>query len=181
MELQADVAHVAELVARNAQLGIDLVDDRAGPARAFVVHRGDLLLLAGLRVFLEDDYLRVLPPELDHRPGFGVELLDGERDGVDFLNEFRADARRDAAAARARDEDSDVLVRDGELGFDALEKFEAFFRLFRVVPLIIAPDYFVAHRIDDDGLNGGGPHVQPYEEFLVSSAHILLLQRIRIL
>ena len=46
VQLQSLVAHLAELVRRNAQLGVDLVDDRARAAGALIVHRRNLLLAA---------------------------------------------------------------------------------------------------------------------------------------
>ena len=46
MQLDALVAHLAELLGGNAQLGVDLVDDRARAAGALVVHRRHLLLAA---------------------------------------------------------------------------------------------------------------------------------------
>jgi hypothetical protein len=54
------VAHGAQLVGGYAELGVHLVDDGARAAGALVVHRGDLLLLAGLGILLEDDDLGVL-------------------------------------------------------------------------------------------------------------------------
>ena len=72
MQLDALVAHLAELFGGNAQLGVDLVDDRAGAAGALVVHRRNLLLAAGLRVLLEDDDLGVLAAQLDHRAALRV-------------------------------------------------------------------------------------------------------------
>ena len=72
------------------------------PPGALVVHRGDFLLAAGLRVFLEDDDLGVLPAQFHHRTAFGIKLLDRERNGVHFLHELGANvaAHRPAAAAR---------------------------------------------------------------------------------
>ena len=99
VQLEAVVAHVAELLGGDPQLGVDLVDDRAGAAGALVVHRRDLLLPAGLRVFLEDDDLGVLAAQLDDRADLRVELLDRQRDGVDLLDELGADA---AARSRCR-------------------------------------------------------------------------------
>ena len=52
---------------------------------------GHLLLAAGLGVFLEDDDLGVLAAELDHRAALGVQLLDRQRDRVDFLHELGAE------------------------------------------------------------------------------------------
>ena len=99
VQLDAVIALVGELGGGNLELGVDLVDDCAGAARAFVVHRRDLLLAAGLFVVLEDDDLRVLSAELDDGIDLGMQLLDGEGDGVDFLDELRADHLGDGAAA----------------------------------------------------------------------------------
>jgi hypothetical protein len=55
---------------------------------------GDWRLLAGLLVgVLEDDDLRVLTAELDHRADVGVQRLHRERDGVDLLHKLRRRAR----------------------------------------------------------------------------------------
>ena len=102
VDLDPGVAHVRELVGRDLELGVDLVDDRAGATGALVVHRRDLLLLAGLGVFLEDDDLRVLATELDHRPALRIELLDRQADRVDLLDELRADARQRCRRRRSR-------------------------------------------------------------------------------
>src|SRR5208283_5506767 len=59
------VALVAQLVRRDLQLGVDLVDDRAGAARALVVHRRDLLPAAVFAIFFKDDDLGVLTAQLD--------------------------------------------------------------------------------------------------------------------
>src|SRR5262249_6753399 len=67
VQLETVVAHFAELLGGNPKLGVDLVDDRSGAACTLVVHRWDLLLFACLRVFLEDNDLRILPAKLDHR------------------------------------------------------------------------------------------------------------------
>ena len=109
VQLDAVIALVGELGGGNLELGVDLVDDCAGAARALVVHRRDLFLAAGLFVVLEDDDLRVLPAELDDGIDLGVQLLDGERDGVDFLDELRADHLGDRAAAGSGDEDARVV------------------------------------------------------------------------
>ena len=77
MELHAVVAHLRQFLGRNAQLGVDLIDYRPGPPGAFVVHAGKLLLLAGLRVFLEDDDLGILAAQLNDRAALRIELLHG--------------------------------------------------------------------------------------------------------
>ena len=94
MQLHALVAHLAKLLGGNAQLGVDLIDDRAGAAGALIVHRRNLLLAAGLRVLLEDDDLGVLAAQLDHRSAFGIQPLHGERNRVDFLHELGAQKLR---------------------------------------------------------------------------------------
>src|ERR1019366_10714521 len=54
MDLDPLVALVAQLVGRDFQLGIDFVDDRAGAARALVVHRRDLLPAAVSAILFEN-------------------------------------------------------------------------------------------------------------------------------
>ena len=95
VQLDSVIALQRQLRHRNLQLRIDLVDDRARPARALVVHRRNFFLAAGLLIVLEDDDLRVLTAEFDHRIHFGMHLLDGERDRRNFLHELRADLLRD--------------------------------------------------------------------------------------
>ena len=99
VQLDSVIALVGELGGGDLQLGVDLVDNRTGAACALVVHRRDLLLAAGLFVVFKDDDLRILPAEFDDGIDLGVQFLDGERDGVDFLHELRADHLRDSAAA----------------------------------------------------------------------------------
>ena len=84
----------------------------------------------------------VLAPELHHRPGLGVELLHRQRDGVHLLHEL-GDARREAAGARARDEDPEALLRDREVGLDPGEELEALLGLLGVVPLVVLPEDLV--------------------------------------
>src|SRR5262249_50391035 len=140
VQLQAVIAHVTELVGGDAQLGVDLVYDSAGAARALVVHRGNLLLLASLRVLFEDDDLRVLAAEFDDRACFRVELLDRQRNGVHLLHELRADESRDAAAARTGDEDAERGIRNREFLLDAFEELQDLLRLLGLVALVILPE-----------------------------------------
>src|SRR5262249_45010621 len=104
MQLQALVAHLAELLGGNTQLGVDLVDHRSGSARALIVHGRNLLLPPGLRILLEDDDLGVLPAEFNHRSTFGIEPLNSQGYSIHFLNEFRAQVFAHAGAARPGDE-----------------------------------------------------------------------------
>ncbi len=162
VQTQAVVAHFAQLLGGNAQLGVDLVDHRAGPARALVIHRGKLFLAASLRVFLEDDDLRVLPAQLDHRPAFRVQFLHRERDRVDFLYELRAQIPGHPVPAGAGDEDAAFLRLEAvDLGLESLEELERLLRLLGVVPLVIAPDDLVCERIGHHGLHRRGADVEP--------------------
>ncbi len=159
MQLDADVALIAQLGGGNLQLGIDLVDDGARAAGALVVHRGNLLLAAGVLVFLEDDDLGVLAAELDDRVHFGMELLDRERNGGDFLHELCADQVGQRAAARAGDEDAAIVRSDADFVLHALEEFQQLLRLLGLVALVVLPDHLVGFGVDDDGLHRGRAHV----------------------
>ena len=155
MQLDANVALVAEVCCGNLQLGVDLVDDGAGTAGALVVHRRNLLLAAGVLVFLEDDDLRVLAAELDDGVDFGMELLDRERNRSDFLHELGADQVGQRAATRAGDEDAAIVRSDADFILHALEELEQLLRLLGLVALIILPDHLVGFGIDHDGFDRG--------------------------
>ena len=167
VQLDPEVAHLAELLGRDLELGVDLVDDRAGSAGTLVVHRRDLLFLAGLLILFEDDDLGVLAAELDDGLDIGVEFFDGQRDGVDFLNEAPAEARGDRARTGAGHEDAKGVLRNAvEVRFDLFEKLDALFRLLGVVALIVLPEDLIRRRIDDDGLDGGRADVQAHNQAL---------------
>ena len=166
MQLDAVVGLVGKLGSGDLEFGVDLVDDRARTAGALVVHRGDLLLAPGLFVILEDDDLRILPAQLDDRVHLGMELLDGERDGVHFLDEFGADHLGDRAAARSSDKDAGVLRADAGFGFHAAQKLETLFRLSCFVALVVLPDGFVRCGIHHDRLDRGGADVQTDQKSL---------------
>ena len=72
---------------------------RPVPERTAVHRRGDGALVAGLRVFLEEDDLGVLAAELDHRAHVRVQVIDGHRDRVHLLHE--AGAGRPAQRTRS--------------------------------------------------------------------------------
>ena len=165
VQLDPVVPLVAQLDGRDLQLGVDLVDDRAGPAGAFVVHRGNLLLASGLRILLEDDDLGVLAAKLDDRVHFGMEFLDRQRDGGNLLHELGADERRNRAAAGSGDEHPAGRVGDPEIRLEAAEKFERFFGLLGLVPLVVRPEHRVRRGIDRDGLDRGRPDVDADEQW----------------
>ncbi len=167
VQAQAHVAHAAELVGRDLELGVDLVDDRPGAARALVVHRGDLLLLAGLLVGLEDDDLGVLAAELDHALHVGIELLDGQRNGVDLLHELGPDVPAHRRAARAGHEDAEGVARHlGEAALDGLQHLQALLGLLGVVPLVVLGQDLAGRRVDHHVLDRGRADVQADQQAL---------------
>ena len=173
MQFLADVSHVAKLVGRNAQFGVDLVDHGAGAACALVVHGGQLLLFAGLRIFLEDNDLRVLATEFDDRSALGIQLFNRERNGIHFLHELGADVLRKARAARTGDEDAEIFVRSGgEVLLDLLQHLQHFFRLLGFVALVVSPEDLVGFVVHDDDLYGCRADVGSHPK------HVVLLLRI---
>ena len=146
---------------RDAGLDHALVDRGAGAGGALVVHRADRRLLTRLLVRLEDDDLRVLPAELDHRARVGLERLDGHRDRVDLLHELRAERLGERTGSRAGAEDAHRLTRHvGEGVTDAHEEFEHDLRLARVMALVVAPQDLFGGGIDHDRLHGRGADVE---------------------
>ena len=162
MQLDADVALIAQFCGGNLQLGVDLVDDGAGAAGTLIVHRGNLLLAAGVLVFLEDDDLGVLSAQLDHRVHFRMQLLHGQRDRRDFLHELCAHQVGQRASAGAGDEDAAVVRSNADFVLHALEEFEQLLRLLGLVALVVLPDHLVGFGIDDDGFHRGRAHVHAH-------------------
>ena len=76
MQFDPVIALKCQLGYRNLQLRIDLVDDRSGAAGALIVHRRNFFLAARLVVIFEDDDLRILSTQLNHRIHFGMQLLN---------------------------------------------------------------------------------------------------------
>ena len=155
VQLQPVVTHLAQVFGRDAQLGVDLVNDGASSSGALVIHGRDLLFAAGLGVFLEDDDLGVLPAQLDHGTALGIQVLDRQRDRIHFLHELGANVRGDAATTRARDEDASLTGLDARVRFHALQELQAFFRLLRIVALVIAPQHLLGLQVNHHGLHRG--------------------------
>ncbi len=156
----AGVAHLAKLVGGNPELGVDLIDDRAGAAGALVVHRGKFLLAARLGIFFEDDDLGILAAELDDRATLGVHLLHGERNGVDFLYELGAEILRKTVAARTGDEDAaSFRVESVHLVLHAPQQFQDPLRLLGVVPLIVLEQDLVGYGVDQHRFDGGRANI----------------------
>ena len=166
MQLQPVVTHLAQVFGRDAQLGVDLVNDGAGSSGALVIHGRDLLFAAGLGVFLEDDDLGVLPAQLDHGTALGIQVLDRQRNGVHFLDELGANVGGDAAAARARDEDASLTGLDARVRFHALQELQAFFGLLGVVALVVAPDDVLRGQVNHHRLHRGRADVQANHQVL---------------
>ena len=143
-----------------------------GAARALVVHRRDLLPAAVSAVLFENDDFGVLTAQLDDRVHFGMELLDRERDRVHLLHELRADESAERIAAGAGDEHAAVLGSNADFGFHALEEFQKFLGLARVMALVVAPKnavgpllaarHFAGSDFDDDGLDRGRSDVHAH-------------------
>ena len=167
VQLDAVISLIAELGDGNFQLGIDLVDDRAGSASALVVHRRDFFLAAGFLIVLEDDDLGVLPAEFDHRIHFGMHLLDGERNRRNFLHEFRADLVGDRSAAGAGHEHARVVAVDADFLFDAAQEFERLLRLLGFVALVVLPENLVGRRVDDGRFYRRRTHIEAHHELRV--------------
>ena len=153
VELDPMVFLLGQLSRRNLQLGIDLVDDRAGPAGAFVVHGGNFFLAPGLLVVFEDNDLGVLAAKFDHRIDLRMKLFDGQRNRGNLLHKFRSDLVGDGPTARAGDEHAGVAPVNTHLGFHAFEELEGFFRLLGFMALVVLPQQLVRGSIDEYGLD----------------------------
>ena len=153
MQLDAGVSLVAEVCGWNLELGVDLVNDSAGPSRALVVHRRNLLLAAGVFVLLEDDDFGILPAQFNDGIHLGVHLFDREGDRGDFLHELGAHQIGKRTSTRAGDEDAAVVRSNADLLLHALEKFQQLFGLFGLVPLVVLPDDFIGFSVDNDCLH----------------------------
>ena len=89
------VSNRSEFVLAHTELEQAFVDGRSGPGGALVIHRRDDLPITCFRVIFEDDDLGVLAAQLDETARIRVEFFDGKGDGVDFLDESRADVFSD--------------------------------------------------------------------------------------
>ncbi len=176
VQLDAVVSLLAELFHGNFELGVDLVDDCAGSAGAFVIHGRNFLLAAGFLIVLENDNFGILPAELDDGIHFGMHLLDRQRNRRDFLHELRADLLGDGAATGAGHEHARIVAIDADLRLHALEKLQRLLRLLGFVALIVLPKDLVGCGIDDHRLHRGRAHVQPDHElaFMVVRFQVLL-------
>ena len=74
--------------------------------------------------------------------------------------------RRDPAAARAGDEDAEALVRELEVGLDALQELQRLLRLLGVVALVVLPEDLVLLGIDDDGFHSRRADIQSDKQVL---------------
>ncbi len=88
VQLDAVISLLARVRRGNFQLGVDLVDDRAGAAGALVVHRGDLFLAASFVVIFKDDDLGILTAEFDDRINFGCSFSTASETAVTSCTNF---------------------------------------------------------------------------------------------
>ena len=155
VQLDVVIAHLAKLLGRDAELGVDLVDYGACAAGALIVHRRNFFLAAGDWIFFEDDDLGVLAAQFNDGAALGIELFYREGYGVYFLHEFCAEQGSHAAAAAAGDENAAVAGDDADFLFHALEELHDFFGLLGVMALVVLPEDFVVRGIYDYGFDGG--------------------------
>src|SRR5262249_29604793 len=122
-------------------------------------------LVAGLLVLLEDDDLRVLTAELDDAADVGVELLDGEGDRVDLLNELGAEGRAERGGARAGHEDAPLFARAlRKLLLHDLDELEDLLGLLGRVTLVVAPEDLEGLGVEDDGLHRRRADIDPNDD-----------------
>ena len=117
-----------------------------------------------LPALFKDDDLGVLAAEFDHRVHFGMQLLDGQGDGVDLLHEARANRRGERAAAGAGDEDAAVARRNADFALHPQQKIAQHLGLARVVAAIVAPEDASSVGGDDHRLDRCGTDVHTHEE-----------------
>jgi hypothetical protein len=146
-----------------------LIVDHGPTAGALVVHRRNLRFFATPPYCSRSSALKTMifascPPSY-HGVDLRVELFDGQRDRIHFLNELRTNAAGDSGAPRPGREDSKRLARDGrERGFDCPEHFQTLLGLPGLVTLVVAKQNSVRCRVDDHELDGGGADVEAHEE-----------------
>src|SRR5262249_52877950 len=104
----------------------------------------------------------------DHGAALRIHALHSERNGVHFLNEFRAEILAQAVAARTGSKHARARCREAlDFGFEALQELKNLFGLFGVVTLIVLPENLVCCSVDDHGFNRGRPDVHADEEIFV--------------
>ena len=155
---------LADLLGREPHLEHALVDGRARPRGALVVHRR-VGRLPAVGPLLEHDDLGVLPAELDHRSDVRMQVLYGEGDRVDLLDELRPDALAQGQGARAGQEDpprASIRVRESRL--DLHQHLEDLLGLFRLVALVVAEEDLERSRVEGDDLDGRRADVDTEDE-----------------
>ena len=66
---------------------------------------------------------------------------------------------------------------DADLGLHATQKFQCFFRLLGLVPLVVLPEDLVGRGVDHRRLHRGRANVEPYQEFSVVVVGLLKRSR----
>ena len=171
VELVSKVPHLGELLRGDVELCVNLVYDCPRPSCTLVVHGGDLPLPFCFDILLEDDNLRVLTAEFDDRAALGEELLHRQGDGVDLLNESRADLGSDPSAAGACDVGVAVVRFYIQFPLDPLEEFEGLLLLLALVALVVLPDDRIRLAVDYYRLDGGRTDI--HADVVSSFIHIL--------
>ena len=135
---------------------------------------GIFFLRPGLVVILEDDDLRVLPAQLNHRIHFGMQLLHRQRNRRDFLHELRANLLGNPAATGAGHEHARVVPVDADLGLHAAQKFQGLLRLLGLVALVVLPKNLVGRGVHHCRLHRGRANVEAHQKLSVMVVRLLV-------
>ena len=133
------ISLVTQFIRWNFQLCIDLIDNGASTAGAFIVHARDFFLLSCFRVFFKNNDFRILTAKLDDRPDLRVHFLNGKRYRSHFLHEFSAQMVNHVRPAASRYKQTEFFGSAIKVFLDTLQVFYRYFRLFCLVPLVIPP------------------------------------------
>jgi hypothetical protein len=150
----------AQPLARNGQLGGQLVNERPGTARALVIHAGRALAAIACLPGVEEQNLGVLSAQLDGRLGVGIASLNGQRDRIHFLYEPPAGNAGDLAGPGSRQAQPDRSSSQTHFTRDSLQEIKSGAALLGFVPAIILPDDPVLSVRHHDRLDGCGPDVE---------------------
>src|SRR5206468_10676714 len=93
-----------------------------------------------------------------------MKFLDCERDGMHFLNKLRTDHLSNGSATRAGNKDACISGSDSSVLFHSTQELEDFFRLTRLVALVVLPDGLISRRVNHNRFDSRGTYVQTNQE-----------------
>lgn len=153
-----------DLLRGESHLDHALVDGGASTAGALVVHGAAGLFPPGLGIDLKDDDLGILTTQFDHASGIRMEVLDGQGDRIDLLDEESAGRFDQWLGSGTRDEKAGRVDPLREALLDRDEQFQGHLGLPGLVPSVAAPDDFPGRGIETNGFHGGRTHVETDEK-----------------